>query len=153
MEGMKIKPFPWMCPECRQKTIIPIRRDYAITSAHDGAEYNIVVKDYDVPTCPQCGSAIVISDLCERITDELRRAAGLLFPQEIRERREALGISSSELAAALRIPEATLIRWEEGGQLQSRAMDLLLRLFLDSAEVRKACFASSTNMGAVPSHA
>ncbi len=139
MDGMKMKPFPWMCPDCRQKTVSMVRRDYSISALHDGVVYELTVRDADIPTCSQCGQSIIITKVSEQISDELRRAAGILSPDEIRSRRDALGISQTELALALRIPDTTLARWESGGQLQPRALDLLLRLFLDSADVRKAC--------------
>jgi putative zinc finger/helix-turn-helix YgiT family protein len=154
MDGMKIKPFPWRCPECRQKTVWMVRRDYKTSAQHDGVLYELTVRDADVPTCSHCGqSRIIISQLSEQISDELRRAAGLLSPQEIRERRDALGISGSELAAALRISGDTFARWENGGQLQPRALDLLLRLFLDSADVRRVCVANSSAQQELPTPA
>ncbi len=55
-------------------------------------------------------------------------------------------LTQADLASAVRVPEATLIRWESGMQSQTRAMDLLLRLFLESADVRRACVS-----GVVPS--
>jgi putative zinc finger/helix-turn-helix YgiT family protein len=139
MESRKIKPFPWMCPKCRAKTIVPVRRDYKTSAVLDDEIYDLVVPAFDVPTCAKCGQAIVISELCERITCELRRAAGILAPEQIQAQRENLGLTQAELAARLRVSEAELARWESGMQLQSKAVDLLLRLYLGSAEVRQAC--------------
>jgi putative zinc finger/helix-turn-helix YgiT family protein len=139
MDAIKIKPFPWMCPDCREKTVVPAQRDYSLTADHDGLAYQLTLHGVMVPTCTRCGTAIITSDLSERITAELRRSARLLLPEEIRRKREALGMTQSQLASALRVGEATFGRWEEGMQLQPRAVDLLLRLFLESAEVRRAC--------------
>jgi putative zinc finger/helix-turn-helix YgiT family protein len=136
---MKSKPFPWMCPHCRERTVSPLQRDYTMTAEHDGQSYEITLPNVPVPTCSRCGEVIVTSELAERVTAELRRTAGLLLPQTIQEQREALGLTRSQLAAALRIAEATLTRWETGMQLQSRALDLLLRLYFSSADVRKVC--------------
>lgn len=138
MEPMKTKPYPWMCPTCRKKTVSPVQTDYILTASHDGVEYEVALRNVLVPKCVQCGEAIVTSDLCRQITAELRRMVDLLPPETIRANREKLGMSTAQLAAALRVGEATLERWEQGGQLQSRAMDLLLRLYFESAEVRKA---------------
>jgi putative zinc finger/helix-turn-helix YgiT family protein len=139
MQERKIKPFPWMCPDCRQKTVWMVRKDYTMPSEDEGIKFDVVVRDADVPMCSRCGTCIITSDLSERITDEWRRRVGLLSPDEIRTKREALGMTQADLASAVRVPEATLIRWESGMQTQTRAMDLLLRLFLDSADVRRAC--------------
>ena len=134
----KTKPFPWMCPTCREKTVSPVQKDYTMVAEHDGASYEVTIPDR-VPTCSRCGQAIITSDLSERINAELRRLAGLLTPERIRAKREALGLTEAHLAAVLRIPKATLMRWETGMQLQPRALDLLLRLYFDSTEVRQAC--------------
>ena len=65
------------------------------------------------------------------------QAAGLLTPQQMREKREALRLNAGQVAIALRVPESFVVRWEAGGQIQSRAQDMLLRLFFESAEVRR----------------
>jgi putative zinc finger/helix-turn-helix YgiT family protein len=141
METSKTKPFPWMCPNCRQKTVLPVQKDYTLTAEHDGAGYDVTIHDVLVPTCSQCGQAIITNDLSQRTSAELRRLLGLLTPEKIHAKREELGMTHAQLAAALRVGEATLIRWETGLQLQPRAMDLLLRLYFDSADVRRACVA------------
>ena len=145
METQTIKPFPWMCAECRKKTVFFVRRDYTTSAEHDGQSYNLTVPAVDVPTCSKCGQAIVTGDLCDRITAELRRAAGLLPPAQIKAKRECLGLTQAELAATLRVSEAALARWESGMQLQPRSVDLLLRLFLDSADVRRVCTTATAN--------
>ncbi len=146
MEEKKLKPFPWTCPTCREKTVSPIQKDYTMATEHDGATYEVTIRDR-VPTCSRCGQAIITSDLSERISAELRRLAGLLTPERIRAKREALGLTEVQLAAALRIPQATLLRWESGMQLQPRALDLLLRLYFDSTEVRQACATAASGAG------
>ena len=136
---MNAKPFPWTCPHCREKTVVPIQKDYTLSVEHDGQSYAVTVPGAVVPTCTRCGEALVTSDLGEQVSAEVRRAAHLLSPETMRDRREALGLTRSQLAATLRIPEATLARWETGMQLQPHALDLLLRLYFDSKEVRRAC--------------
>ena len=115
---MKQKSFPWMCPQCREKTVSPVHRDYTLTVEHDGCNCEVTVRDVQVPTCSRCGEAVVTDDLSTRVSAELRRAVGLLSPETIRERREALGLTRPQLAAALRVAEATLQCWETGMQLQ-----------------------------------
>lgn len=46
-------------------------------------------------------------------------------------------MTQQELAEQLGIAKETILRWETGGMIQSRAMDNLLRLFFESDEVRK----------------
>jgi putative zinc finger/helix-turn-helix YgiT family protein len=135
----RTKPFPWMCPDCREKTVSPVQKDYTVRAEHDGTGYEVTLHDAAVPTCSRCGQAIVTNELSEAISAELRRVAGLLSPEAIRANRESLGLARAELAAALRIADSTLARWESGVQLQPRALDLLLRLYFDHAVVRRAC--------------
>src|SRR5437588_65805 len=136
---MTTKPFPWLCPRCREKTVFPVRKDYSLTAAHDGSTYEITMHAVEVPTCSRCGEMIITNDLADQASAELRRVAGLLAPETIRQKRETLGLSRAQLAAALYLTETTLTQWENGVQLQPRALDLLLRLYFDSAEVRRVC--------------
>ncbi len=150
MEARTVKPFPWMCADCRAKTVVLVQRDYALSAVHDGADYELTVHNVAVPTCSKCGKAIITADLSERITAELRHRVGLLTPDGIRAKREDLGLTNGQLAAAVRVSEASLVRWETGMQLQTRAEDLLLRLYFDSAEVRRACVAAPGSTAAGP---
>ena len=143
MESRQLKPFPWMCSDCRKKTVVIVRTDYALSAEHDGASYDILLSNVDVPTCARCGLAIITDDLTVQISTSLRRAAGLLSPESIQTKRESLGMTPPALASALGIPDATLVRWECGKQLQSKAMDLLLRSYLDSEASRRVCVINS----------
>jgi putative zinc finger/helix-turn-helix YgiT family protein len=149
MEEKKTKPFPWICPNCREQAVSPILRDYAVKADHDGSNYEVTIRDV-VPTCSRCGQAIITSDISERVSAELRRLAGLLPPEKIRAKRESLGLTTADLAATLRVAEPNLVRWENGMQLQPRAVDLLLRLYFDSVAVRQACV-SAASAGAAAS--
>ena len=139
-----------MCPDCREKTVTLVQRNYTLTSEYDGATYEVTLHEVGIPTCSRCGEGIITSDISQRITAELRRAAGLLSPEEIRAKREALGMTQTQLASALRVGDLAIQRWEAGMQLQSRAMDLLLRLYFESAEVRQACISAPSSPLASP---
>src|SRR5262249_51252387 len=88
--------------------------------------------------CRNCGAMILDTEANRQISLAFRRQVGLLTPDEIREKREALGLKQGELAAYLSVAPATLSRWENGVQIQQRCMDKLLRLFFDLPEVRFA---------------
>lgn len=62
---------------------------------------------------------------------------GLLTPEEIRSGLDRLGLTQKESAQRLGIAEATLSHWLTDTQIQSRAMDNLMRLFLESEEARE----------------
>jgi putative zinc finger/helix-turn-helix YgiT family protein len=111
--------------------------EYRTSITHDGRPHEVVIKRFDVLKCSSCGNVALTEDGSDRVTDALRAAAGLLQPAEIRSKREALGLTQKQLAAAIRIAESTLSRWESGAQIQQRAMDLLLRAYFDLGPFRE----------------
>ena len=132
----KTKPHPWICPECHSRAVSPAREPYEAEVEHDGRSYRVCLPNLELHRCSACGFTI-IDDVGNRaISAELRRVAGLLQPEEIRKDREALGLTQKQLAGYLRVAEATLSRWETGGQIQQRALDHLLRAFFDVPEFR-----------------
>jgi putative zinc finger/helix-turn-helix YgiT family protein len=104
---------------------------------HDGRAYHVELPALEVLRCGHCGAVVLDDAANEKISEAFRREAGLLTPGEIRQQREALQLTQKQLARLLQVAEATLSRWETGGQIQQRAMDLLLRLFFASADVRR----------------
>ena len=60
-----------------------------------------------------------------------RRTRGLLSIAEIRAIRERYSLTQAELARLLRLGGNTVSRWEAGRNVQSAAMDVLLRLIRD----------------------
>jgi putative zinc finger/helix-turn-helix YgiT family protein len=135
---MMTKPFPWKCSRCRERAVAPATVAYTATLEHDGRPYDVRVSDLRVPRCDKCGKLVMTDEANLRITEALRAEAKLLAPAAIRHQREALGLTQKQLAARLGVAEATLSRWETGGQIQQRAMDRLLRLFFAFANVRAA---------------
>lgn len=132
-----MKPFPWKCGTCRQRGLVPAVVDYQTELIYDGCAYTLSLPGLSVFRCEQCG-AIVLNDEADRkITDALRTAAGLLSPEQIRRGRERFGLSQKQLAHYLQVGEETLARWETGGQMQSRAMDRLLRIYFQVPEGRR----------------
>ena len=60
-----------------------------------------------------------------------RRKYGLLSSDEIRSIRERLKLTQGALSKLLHLGGNTLSRWEAGRNVQSAAMDILLRLIRD----------------------
>ena len=60
-----------------------------------------------------------------------RRRHGLLSADEIRAIRERFYLTQADLALLLRLGANTVSRWESGRNVQSAAMDMLLRLIRD----------------------
>jgi putative zinc finger/helix-turn-helix YgiT family protein len=69
--------------------------------------------------------------LRERALDLYRGKYGLLTADEIRSLRERFGLTQAELARLLRLGQNTLSRWEAGRNVQTAAMDMLLRVLRD----------------------
>jgi putative zinc finger/helix-turn-helix YgiT family protein len=132
------KPFPWKCGNCRERAVNLATVAYTVEEDHDGRTYTVTVPDLQTPRCDRCGELVLDDAANRQISAALRQQLGLLTPQEIRQGREALGLTQRQMANQLGIAEATLSRWETGGQIQQRALDRLLRLFFTFAEVREA---------------
>ena len=60
-----------------------------------------------------------------------RRTHGLLSADEIRAIRARFKLNQANLARLLRLGANTVSRWESGRNVQTAAMDLLLRLIRD----------------------
>jgi len=56
---------------------------------------------------------------------------GLLPAEDIRDIRQRFGLTQAALARLLRLGANTLSRWESGRNVQTAAMDVLLRLIRD----------------------
>jgi putative zinc finger/helix-turn-helix YgiT family protein len=97
-------------------------------------------EDVDVPSiphlkCPSCGEIVLRWDdagqLEEGAFELYRQKYGLLSADEIRSLRERLDLKQAELAQLLRLGANTVSRWEAGRNVQTGAMDVLLRLVRD----------------------
>ena len=130
------KPFPWKCGHCRERAVQPAMMAYTTEAEYDGRTYTVTVPELKVPRCQSCGELVLDSAANRQITEALRQHLRLLTPGQIRTNRETLGLTQRQLASHLGIAEATLSRWETGGQIQQRALDRLLRLYFSSPSVR-----------------
>src|SRR5262245_1930245 len=124
------RPYPWKCRTCRERKVNPIMvPSYSAEMEHDGRAYTVTVRDLDVLECEACHARMLPDAASKRLTEALRREAGLLMPAEIRRKRELLGLSQKLLANHLNVAAETVSRWETGAQIQQRAMDLFLRAY------------------------
>lgn len=132
------RPFPWYCPKCRNREVRPALISYRCEMAHDGQLHSVEVPQLTVPRCGHCGELVFNDDAEAQIRRALRKQLRLLTPEEIRTARMGLGLSEKELADRLGVAEVAISRWETESQIQSRAMDNLLRVFFASPEARSA---------------
>lgn len=90
--------------------------------------------------CSNCGFKTIPAELISRhaqlVDGGYRRAAGLLFPDEIRDARKRLDLSQREFAEYLGVGEASIKRWELGA-LQDKSNDDLIRLRTDAGYAEK----------------
>lgn len=104
-----------------------------LTSSVNGEE--IRVPNISHLRCPKCGEGLFSLQEAEALRlgafEIYRKKYGLLSAEEIRAVREHYGLTQAELAQLLRLGGNTLSRWETGRNVQSAAMDVLLRLIRD----------------------
>jgi putative zinc finger/helix-turn-helix YgiT family protein len=135
-EPRSLKPYPWKCGQCGERTVRPATIDYSTSIEHDGQTYEVRVPQLQVARCETCGGIVLDDEANERISEAFRAQLGLLTPAQIRHGRERLGLSHQQLANALGIAWTSLSRMETGGQIQQRTLDRLLRLYFGCEQVR-----------------
>jgi putative zinc finger/helix-turn-helix YgiT family protein len=85
--------------------------------------------------CPKCGEIVLRFREAKRLHEDAigiyRKKHGLLSADEIRAIRAQFDLKQSDLARLLRLGANTISRWESGRNVQTAAMDILLRLIRD----------------------
>jgi putative zinc finger/helix-turn-helix YgiT family protein len=115
---------------------------------HDGRQYEFDIPNLEIPVCQNCGEKVFSVRVDDQINAALRVHLHLLTPAEIAAALERVGLTQKEAAERLGIAEATLSRWLNESQIQSRAMDNLLRVFFAFPQVRRELAAETiTHLG------
>lgn len=112
--------------------------DYATEIRHDGRLHRFTARDLKLPVCAACGEKVFTEDVDRQISAALRAHLKLLTPTQIRGALERIKMSQKQLARCVGIAEATISRWLNEVQIQSRAMDNLMRVFFAFPSVREA---------------
>jgi putative zinc finger/helix-turn-helix YgiT family protein len=85
--------------------------------------------------CPACGEVVLRFQDSKRLGEDAialyRKRHGLLSADEIRSLRERFKLTQADLARLLRLGANSVSRWESGRNVQTAAMDMLLRLIRD----------------------
>jgi HTH-type transcriptional regulator/antitoxin MqsA len=117
----------------------------------------IVVPDDRATRCDRCsetfytGAQARVAD--RKLIDARRRAERLLTSAEIRHLRDTLNLSQSELEQAIGIGPKTVVRWENGTSVQSKAADDVLRLVaLDPDNLRLLVRIRKSTISALVEH-
>jgi len=97
-------------------------------------------EDVSVPSalhlrCPKCAEVVLRFADSRRLQEDAiaiyRKKHGLLSADEIRAIRDRFGLTQGELARLLHLGANTISRWESGRNVQTEAMEMLLRLLRD----------------------
>ena len=137
------RPFPWRCHHCWKDAVYPGTVSFDAQIRHDGRVYEFNIPRLEIPVCRSCGEKSFTLQVDDQINAALRAHLRLLTPAEIAAALERIGLTQKEAAERLGIAEATLSRWLTETQIQSRAMDNLLRVFFAFPQVRRALSAES----------
>jgi putative zinc finger/helix-turn-helix YgiT family protein len=85
--------------------------------------------------CPKCKEVVLRLEDARRLGEDAialyRKKHGLLAAAEIRAVRERFDLTQGDLAKLLHLGQNTVSRWEAGRNVQTAAMDVLLRLLRD----------------------
>ncbi len=85
--------------------------------------------------CPKCGEIVLRFQDAKRLHEDAiaiyRKKHALLSADEVRAIRERFDLTQADLARLLRLGANTVSRWESGRNVQTAAMDILLRLVRD----------------------
>jgi putative zinc finger/helix-turn-helix YgiT family protein len=85
--------------------------------------------------CPKCGEIVLGFQDVKRLHEDAiaiyRKKHGLLSADQIRAIRDHFDLTQADLARLLRLGANTVSRWESGRNVQTAAMDILLRLIRD----------------------
>jgi HTH-type transcriptional regulator/antitoxin MqsA len=119
------------CPTCGRAVMHPHRGK--LTLAVNGEA--VIVPRCSYLLCPACGETVTdleqTYDLLARGHALYRAKHHLLSPDEVHSIRERHGLTQAALARLLKLGANTISRWEAGRNVQSAAMDVLLRLIRD----------------------
>lgn len=132
------RPFPWRCWVCKKTEVFQDTIEYNTDRSHEGTNYHLEFPRLLVAKCRNCGDVTFDLFTSDQIEDALRVKAGLLMPEDVRSRRIALGLTREELSRRIGYPEDTIGKIEERLLIQSRALDIMLRIYFAFPGVREA---------------
>jgi putative zinc finger/helix-turn-helix YgiT family protein len=141
------RPFPWRCCHCGKQEVVMATTQYDTEVRHDGRLHIFTIPRLELPVCQACGQKVFTEQVDAQVNNALRAHLTLLTPAQIRDGIKRVGLSQKDVAARLGIAAATLSRWLNETQIQSRAMDNLLRAFLAFPQLRTALSGESQDPG------
>ena len=138
LETSIARPYPRHCTDCGKETVQRVTIDYDAAQKLDGRLYHFRVSALPIDKCQNCGEEFFTNETDEVITSAFRQFLGLLQPDDIKRRLAELGLSQKVFAERIGVAPESVSRWVNGLNIQTRAMDNLMRLFLAFDNVRSA---------------
>lgn len=133
---MTTNPKPIRCSQCggdAHDTVV----DETVKIKHDGKMIDLAIKGLEVSTCEKCGEVYYDNRADLQTQAALRAHLGFLLPADVVALREKWGLRQVDVTADTGIAAETLSRIENGHAVQSRATDVILRVyFADPAAFR-----------------
>ena len=126
-----------VCPVCERGELMSATVEEVLR--YDGQALRVA--GVEISTCRSCGEELVLPEQARanerRFADAKRRHDGLMTSDEIIQWRRALGWTQAQAAAALGGGANAFSKYERGEVIQSRAMDLLMRVTRAVPEARE----------------
>jgi len=103
---------------------------------------------------PKCDEVVLRFQDSKRLGEDAiaiyRRKHGLLSADQIRTIHDQFNLTQIELARLLRLGANTVSRWESGRNVQTAAMDILLRMIRDLPGSIEYCASTRREIGLSP---
>lgn len=134
--GRSVSPWPEPCPQCDAQAVTTswVLDTFEHHSRNSVAEIEVYLP---VRRCGSCGFGFVDHEGEDLKHEAVCRHLGVLTPKEIREIRRRFDMNRAEFAAATKLSEASLHRWENGLLIQNEAYDMYLRLLREEPMVMR----------------
>jgi putative zinc finger/helix-turn-helix YgiT family protein len=118
------------CPRCGA---IMVERRSALKVPVNGDDVSVPFAPH--LRCSKCSEVVLRFSDARRLQEDAiaayRKKHGLLSADEIRALRKRFGLTQGELARLLHLGANTISRWESGRNVQTEAMEMLLRFLRD----------------------
>ncbi len=131
---MTTNPRPIRCSECggdAHDTLV----DETVKIKHDGRMIELSIKGLEVSTCEKCGEVYYDYRADLQTQAALRAHLRFLLPAQVVALREKWGLRQIDVTADTGIAAETLSRIENGHAVQSKATDVILRVYFANPAV------------------
>ena len=119
MKNKKAPPVPgWIAITSKQPVFIP--------NANGDGVAETIMQEVPAWKDPKTGAIYLDGEAHEMLDAVKARHMGILLPDQLRDMRNAIGLTQKKMAELLQLGEKTWTRWETGAERPSRSMNVLL---------------------------